>query len=73
MVCCKKEWHDFFEGRPTTTTGGIYSSSSVRIYHFFDRFIYSDPPDCLDSSVHSVSKSQNAWHFSEDPIVYYAT
>ena len=33
--------------------------SSVRIYHFFDRFIYSDPPDCLDSSVHSVSKSQN--------------
>ena len=54
----------------------VHSSSSVRIYHFFDRFIYSDPPDCLDSAVHSVSKSQNGVcegirstvFFSEDPL-----
>ena len=50
--------------------------SSVRIYHFFDRFIYSDPPDCLDSAVHYVAKLQNevclelkySCCFSEEPL-----
>ena len=50
--------------------------SSVSKYHFCDRFIYSDPPDCLDSAVHYVAKLQNgaclelkySCCFSEEPL-----